>query len=105
MYSVSHQGYAVYKLEKTGNEKGDDFDTCYVSHLNRSTVASPNEVKDAMTDNEVIVFSNLSILNPFIKETFANSVEPEQTPQTTRFALTAGISIEHGNNKNWPDTP
>ena len=56
MYSVSHKGYAVYKLEKTGDEEGDDYNTCYVSHLNRSNVASPNQVKDAMTDNEVTVF-------------------------------------------------
>ena len=46
----------MYKLEKTGDDEGDDFYTCYVSHLNRSNIASPNEVKDALTDNEVSIF-------------------------------------------------
>ena len=27
---------------------------CYVSHLNRTNPATPQQVKDAMTDNEVI---------------------------------------------------
>ena len=78
VYIVSHQSYAVHKLEKMGDDEGDDFNICYVSHLNRSNVARPNMLKDALTDNEVLVFSNLSTLNEtqFNRTPIQNYINP-----------------------------
>ena len=50
-FLIFFQGYAVHKFEnfpKKGSQS-----VCYVSHLNRTNPATPQQVKDAMTDNEV----------------------------------------------------
>ena len=50
------KGYAVYKLERRDDDpKTVDYDVCYVNHIDRKHVASPDEVKEAITDNEMEV--------------------------------------------------
>ena len=49
------QGYAVYKFERSDDDddNNDDYDVCYVSHLNRTALATPQQVKDELTGSEV----------------------------------------------------
>lgn len=50
------KGYAVHKLERRDDDPETvDYNVCYVSHLDRKHMASPDEVKDAITDNEMEV--------------------------------------------------
>ena len=53
------KGYAVHKLERSDDDPETvDYNVCYVSHLDRKHVASPDEVKDAISDNEMEVPSD-----------------------------------------------
>ena len=53
------QGYAVHKLERSDDDPETvDYNVCYVSHLDRQHVSSPDKVKDAITDNEMEVPSD-----------------------------------------------
>ena len=43
-------------MEKSSKDKDDaDYSVCYVSHLNRTNLANPQQVKDGVKDNEVCV--------------------------------------------------
>ena len=54
------KGYAVHKLERSDDDPETvDYNVCYVSHLDQKHVASPDEVQDAITDNEMEVPSDV----------------------------------------------
>lgn len=42
-------------MERSDGDSDDnmDYNVCYVTHLNRTNLPTPTEVKDAMTDTEV----------------------------------------------------
>lgn len=48
------KGYAVHKFEKSDNDEEGNFDSsvCYVSHLNRTNLATPEELKDSLSESE-----------------------------------------------------
>lgn len=54
------KGYAVYKFERSDDDddNNDDYDVCYVSHLNRTALATPEQVKDELTGSEIDTPSN-----------------------------------------------
>lgn len=55
------KGYAVHKFEKNDNDEEDNFDNslCYVSHFNQTHLATPEQLKDSLSESEIDVPSNL----------------------------------------------